>query len=453
MEPSPSAPPLNSLIHYPDLAVSSSSSSPVFPEYPDAHVGFFFEELPQQPVHINRFSNPLRPETIAHVERCSRGSALIGALLGGCTTYLYVQNSNLSLCSNLPLWKEMGFTVAGAFSSGALAYVAAQWFTTRRTAEKQDEAAINEIIDLNNAAFAAKCTLNADERSNLNFLLNWQNKNEPKNRVMVYDYALSLHQPKQARTYPIEGAVEYLDGTADAIKREGEALGNMKTERPSLNTTLTKDKEDELKQILKNAQSTYQAIYGLNRILPAQKITNWTSAAKELPEYTYQTAQEALREKHKDLKRREQTIKQDLAYLAWLHKDSWAEFNLDSFQSFLIHRIFYNYPNTPAGNQARQDAIIATGRNINKSVTDYLVVCGNYADMVIEHNKQVHQIPDDIKNFVESHRNSSKSYGSTNEQDSYKKDSTILAWNNHINLNDSQYLKTWFEQNFCNRPR
>jgi hypothetical protein len=193
----------------PSSSSSSSSSSGAYPSYPDpfpnAHVGAKLEEI--NPVRIDPISNPLRSETIAHVEKCSRGSALLGALLGGCATGSYVQR----YYTNLSPIEKIGITGAGSAFSGLTSYFAAQWFTTRRTAEKQDEATFNEFADLNNAAFAAKCNLDANTRSNLNFLIEQQGHLDPIKRTAVYHYALNLHQPKQAREYPIGGAVEYLE--------------------------------------------------------------------------------------------------------------------------------------------------------------------------------------------------------------------------------------------------
>lgn len=436
-KPTPSAPPL-----YP-IIISSSSSHESYPEYPAPLLEEPLQEI--NPVHISRFSNPLKPETIAYVENCSKGSALIGALLGGCGTGSYIQRYG----NNLSLNETIGLTGAVSAFSGLVSYVTAKWIVTSRTDEKRDEATINEIIDLNNAAFASKCTLDTGEREHLNILMD-RNQSAPENRVMVYDYPLTLHPFKGAREYPVKDAVFNLDGIADGIQREGEAVRKMKTERPPSDNHTISDKNWD--KILKDVKQTHQAMSRLNGILSAYNIRDWTKGVKKLPEYTYQNLQDDLRKKQKDLKDREAEIRYNLAYLAWLHKDGWAEFHVASIESFLANKMLFYHPNTPAGRQARQEDITATGKNISKSVKDYLIVCNGYADIVINHNKQVHKIPDTIKDFVESRRNTDSPYGSTEELESHEIDDAALAWDDHINLNDSRYFKTWFEQNFSNRP-
>lgn len=421
---------------YPVLP-SSSSSSPVFPEYPDPFIGAPLEEI--KPVHINRYSNPLNPATAAHVESCSRNSAIAFALLGGgATLYLYGQNSDLPLCSNL--WKKMGFTVAGAFSSGALAYVTAKWITTNRTAEKQDEALANDIIDRNNAAFTAKCNLDTEERSNLNCLIKLDQTE--KNHTAVYHRALTLHPSKQAREYPIEDAVKYLDGTANKIKQEGEALGEMKTERPlSDHGTISDEAWDK---ILKDVRQTHEAMNRLNHILPAQAIVNWTNVVKQLPEYTYQSLQKQLRADHKDLKDREKAIRYNLARLAALRGHSFSQAYLSqTFANHLWASLSTNYSNTPEGRRARSIDIEQSKNSISSSMQSYLTKANSYDQQVITYNKAIAKVPETIKIFVKNNG------GNIDDFDGYTLNQNLLDYNRYLNHNNGDALWTWIESCFA----
>lgn len=422
--PTPSAPPLEELL-YP-IVTSDPSYEDVFPNYPPPTY--------PAPTILDYITIPLPEANIAHVERCSKNSALAFALLGG-----YATGSYIGKYYKPSLPERLLISGIGAFSSGFLAYVATKWFTTNSTHEKQDEAVINRIIYLNNKACetSAQCSLNNEERARLKDLLAKDQKS-PQNRISVYDYTLKLNVDKPSlqrisSNYPIFKAVNFLDEIQTQLWLEKNDLNYMETKNPQLKSVLAPDKKSEFERIMKQVNETQKAIQDLNEILPSKTISQWTYNVKKHPEYMIDSLQREFADSPIELKRREMEVIFQLRKLAALKSPLF-------FQEFLPKK----YDDTPEGLNERMSDIDKTKKNIHQLMKDYETNVEFFNHKVGRHNDAIAETDDTIISFVNERG------GKANKLAEYQANQELLSYKNYVD-STANCLILWINRCFNNR--
>lgn len=397
---------------------------------------------------IQSITIPLQEDSIAYVNNTSKWSALAGACAGlGLGGYYVLQNQGHEILQQqTELFRKIAIPTVSTIITGGAGYCIGNFCATRNTQEKIDERKANSAINKHNAMIEKSNAVKLNEESrNLLNNLPFDGRSDD-DRLTIYnnihtgeDRPMHINKP----VYPIHERTAWIADIASKLRAEQTAFNNLGN-LPDIFASSPFLENHRAKAATMN--NNKQHVQAMNNIISYKKIYNWVNyVEQQAPEYKLATLQKSLTQTQADLEQQEKSIRYDLARLAALLHCNFSHISLcDGIIQYLSSNWSTNYPNTADGNKARNADIASTKNHISHKTQNYQSKINEYNLQVIDHNKVIVQVPQNIKTFIVNKG------GSANDLDGRRANPNLLQYNNYLNHSNDSLIINWINSCFDN---